>query len=244
LPIVTRGEDAQYGLAFDILSSQSKEVVTGHHNGVITLQLAGDAAAHREQPWITTGEPNRTLLGRLRHEIGHYYFFRLVRTSEGYLPEFRATFGDPGTDYRQALDPHYKCGPPPDWKKDYVSSYATVHAVVDWAETFAHYLHIRDALDTAAAFGLAPSGATLGRRTLGPSGFDTIIERWLPLAWALNMANRSLGRDDLYPFVPPTVVLAKMRLIHTIIEEMALHHVAEAGDSCTTSGRRGGEQWR
>jgi hypothetical protein len=130
---------------------------------------------------------------------------------------------------RQALDRHYRQGAPPDWKKDYVSPYATMHPAEDWAETFAHYLHIRDTLDSAAAFGFAPSGATFERRMLGPSGFDTIIDRWLPLAWALNMVNRSMGRDDLYPFVLPTVVLAKMRFIHTIIDEMAIQHVGEAG---------------
>jgi hypothetical protein len=135
---------------------------------------------------------------------------------------------------RQALDRHYRQGAPPDWKKDYVSPYATMHPAEDWAETFAHYLHIRDTLDTAAAFGFAPSGATFERRMLGPSGFDTIIDRWLPLAWALNMVNRSKGRDDLYPFVLPTVVLAKMRFMHTIIDEMAIQHVGEAGDARAT----------
>jgi len=95
-----------------------------------------------------------------------------------------------------------------------------MHPAEDWAETFAHYLHIRDALDTAAAFGFAPSGATFERRVLGPSGFDTIIEMWLPLAWALNMVNRSMGKEDLYPFVLPPAVLNKMRFIHTIIDEI------------------------
>jgi hypothetical protein len=229
LPIVNREEDPQYGLAFDLKSSQSENVVTGHHNGVITLDLAEGDDVHREQLRIAMDEPYRTLLGHFRHEIGHYYFHRLVDTAEEYLPRFCALSGDPDTDYRQALDRHYNCGPPPDWTKDYVSSYATMHAAEDWAETFAHYLHIRDTLDTAAAFGFAPSGATFERRMLGPSGFDTIIDRWLPLAWALNMVNRSMGRDDLYPFVLPTVVLAKMRFIHTIIDEMAIQHVGEAG---------------
>ena len=184
LPIVSRHDDPQYGLAFDLLSSQLKRVVTGHHNDVITLNLAAGDDVHREQLRIAMDEPYRTLLGHLRHEIGHYYFYRLVRTAEDYLRRFRALFGDPDTGYRQALDRHYNCGPPPDWKKDYVSSRATMHAAEDWAETFAHYLHIRDTLDTAAAFGFAPSGATFERQMLGPSGFDTIIDRWLPLAWA------------------------------------------------------------
>ena len=129
-------------------------------------------------------------------------------------------FGDPEADYQAALDRHYSEGAPVGWVNNYVSSYATMHPAEDWAETFAHYLHIRDTLDTAAAFGMAPAGATFDRRVLGPSGFDMIIEMWLPLAWALNMVNRSMGRGDLYPFVLPPAVLDKMRFIHTVIDEV------------------------
>jgi len=156
---------------------------------------------HREQLRISMDEPYRTLLGHFRHEIGHYYFFRLVGPSGEYVKEFTELFGDPDEDYQDALDRHYSQGPPEGWERDFVSSYATMHPAEDWAETFAHYLHIRDTLDTSAAFSFAPAGATYERRTLGPSGFDTLIEMWLPLAWALNMVNRSMGKGDLYPFV-------------------------------------------
>jgi hypothetical protein len=221
LPIISRDEDPQYGLAFDLLYSELETVVTGHHNGVITLNLAEGDDVHCERVRVAMDEPYRTLLGHLRQEIGHHYFDRLVGASQDCLPRFRALFGDPDADYQAALDRHYRYGAPPGWKKDYVSSYATVHPAEDWAETFAHYLHIRDTLDTAAAFGFAPSGAAFERRGLGRSGFDTIIEMWLPLAWALNMVNRSMGRLDLYPFVLPAVVLDKMRFIRTVIDEMA-----------------------
>jgi hypothetical protein len=220
LPIVGRDEDPDYGLAFDLLSSEFQTVVTGHHNGVITLDLAEGDDVHREQLRVAMDEPYRALLGHFRHEIGHYYFYRLVEPSQAYVQRFHDLFGDPNADYQAALDRHYRDGPPPDWEKTYVSSYASMHPAEDWAETFAHYLHIRDALDTAAAFGFAPSGATFERRVLGPSGFDTIIEMWLPLAWALNMVNRSMGKDDLYPFVLPTRVLDKMRFIHLIIDKI------------------------
>ena len=165
-------------------------------------------------------EPYRTLLGHLRHEIGHYYFYRLVEPSPAYSMRFRELYGDPDADYRAALDRHYNEGAPPGWEDNYVSSYATMHPAEDWAETFAHYLHIRDTLDTSAAFGFAPAAATFDRRALGPSGFDAIIDMWLPLSWALNMINRSMGREDLYPFVLPPAVLDKMRFIHTIIDEI------------------------
>jgi hypothetical protein len=220
LPIVGRDADADYGLAFDLLSSEHEKVFTGHANGVITLDLAEGDDVHREQLRIAMDEPYRTLLGHFRHEIGHYYFYRLVSPSPDYLRGFNELFGDPDLDYQAALDRHYSEGAPAGWERSYLSSYATMHPAEDWAETFAHYLHIRDTLDTAAAFSFAPAGATFERRVLGPSGFDTIIEMWLPLSWALNMVNRSMGKDDLYPFVLPPPVLEKMRFIHTVIDEV------------------------
>lgn len=221
LPIIGRSEDPEFGLAFDLLSSEGEKVFTGHHNGLITLDLAEGDDVHREQLRIAMSEPYRTLLGHFRHEIGHYYFYRLVGGSADRTAHFTDLFGDPNADYQDALDRHYSEGAPTGWEKNYVSSYATMHPAEDWAETFAHYLHIRDTLDTSAAFGMAPAGATFDRRVLGPSGFDTIIEMWLPLSWALNMVNRSMGREDLYPFVLPHAVLEKMRFIHTVIDAMA-----------------------
>jgi hypothetical protein len=219
LPIVGRDEDRDFGLAFDLLSSANEKVFTGHANGVITLDLAEGDDVHRERLRISMDEPYRTLLGHFRHEIGHYYYFRLVDPLPNHKKSFQELFGDPDADYQAALDRHYKEGAPPGWKKNFVSSYATMHPAEDWAETFAHYLHIRDTLDTAAAFSIAPAAATFERKVLGPSGFDQIIDMWLPLSWALNMINRSMGKVDLYPFVLPAAVLKKMRFIHTVVEE-------------------------
>ena len=165
-------------------------------------------------------EPYRTLLGHFRHEVGHYYFYRLITPSSDHLARFNELFGDPDADYQEALDRHYSQGAPRGWKKRFVSSYATMHPAEDWAETFAHYLHIRDTLDTSAWCGLAPATATFDRPALGPSAFPHIIELWLPLSWSLNMVNRSMGHDDLYPFVLPAAVLEKMQFIHTVIGEV------------------------
>jgi hypothetical protein len=220
LPIIGRDRDPQYGLAFDLLSSEYEKVLTGHDNGVITLDLAEGDDVHREQLRIEMDEPYRTLLGHFRHEIGHYYYYRLIDPDRDYVAQFCELFGDPDTDYQEALDRHYRDGAPSGWKKSFVSSYATMHPAEDWAETFAHYLHIRDTLDTSAAFGLAPAGATLQRRVLGPSAFPLLIDMWLPLSWSLNMVNRSMGHDDLYPFVLPAAVLDKMHFIHTVIAEV------------------------
>lgn len=220
LPIVGRDEDPDYGLAFDLLSSEHQKVFTGHENGVITLDLAEGDDVHREQLRKAMDEPYRTLLGHFRHEVGHYYYYRLVSVSPDYDARFRELFGDPDADYQAALDRHYNEGPPDNWGESYVSSYATMHPAEDWAETFAHYLHIRDTLDTAAAFGVAPAAATFERKVLGPSSFDAIIDMWLPLSWALNMLNRSMGKDDVYPFVLPVPVLEKMRFVHTVVDEI------------------------
>jgi hypothetical protein len=189
LPIVGRDQDPERGLAFDLLSSEHETVMTGHDDGVITLNLAEGDDVHREQLRIAMDEPYRTLLGHFRHEIGHYYFHALTGSSQLDLLRFRELFGDPDTDYQEALDRHYDKGAPEAWRKNYVSSYAAMHP--------------------------------FDRRVLGPSAFDTLIDTWLPLVWSLNMVNRSMGHDDLYPFVLPTRVLDKMRFIHTVIDEVA-----------------------
>jgi hypothetical protein len=220
LPIIGHDQDPDYGLAFRLLSSAHETVMTGHENGVITIDLAEGDDVHREQLRVEMDEPYRTLLGHFRHEVGHYYFYRLISPSSGYAARFRELFGDPDADYQEALDRHYSEGAPEGWKKRFVSSYATMHAAEDWAETFAHYLHIRDTLDTAAWSGFAPATATFDRPVLGPSAFNTIIDMWLPVSWSLNMVNRSMGHDDLYPFVLPVAVLEKMKFIHAVIDEV------------------------
>ncbi len=218
LPIVGRDQDPDHGLAFRLLSSAHENVITGHENGFITLDLAEGDDVHREQLRVEMDEPYRTLLGHFRHEIGHYYFYRLITPSNEYLARFNELFGDPDADYSEALDRHYSEGTPEGWQENFVSSYATMHPAEDWAETFAHYLHIRAALDTCAWCGFAPASATFGQTLLGPSAFRTIIDMWLPLSWSLNMVNRSMGHDDLYPFVLPVTVLEKMKFIHTVID--------------------------
>ncbi|HET9893088.1 MAG TPA: putative zinc-binding metallopeptidase [Mycobacterium sp.] len=220
LPIVGRDKDPDYGLAFRLLSSAHENVMTGHEDGVITIDLAEGDDAHREQLRVEMDEPYRTLLGHFRHEIGHYYYYRLIAPFRDHVQRFNELYGDHEADYQEALDRHYSEGAPEGWQEVYVSSYATMHPAEDWAETFAHYLHIRDTLDTSAWCGLAPASATIDRPALGPSAFQTIIDMWLPLSWSLNMVNRSMGHDDLYPFVLPVAVLEKMKFIYTVIDEV------------------------
>ncbi|HYB27559.1 MAG TPA: putative zinc-binding metallopeptidase [Solirubrobacteraceae bacterium] len=209
-------------LSFDLLSSHTGPVVTGHDQGVITIDLAESNDARREQRRAELGEPYRTMLGHFRHEIGHYYWPLLVEQT-GQLTAWRQLFGDEREDYQQALQRHYELGPPADWSERHVSAYATTHPWEDWAETFAHYLHIRDSLQTAAEFGLIVAGpavtddeslAALPQADTEEQPFNGVIEAWLPLTYALNAVNRSMGRDDLYPFTLAPAVIAKLAFVH------------------------------
>ena len=158
LPLVTRAEDPQ-GLAFDFLadpaenSPDTPSILTGHDNGLITINIAEADDAERERRRHSMGEPYRTLLGHLRHEIGHYYWNVLVRNDPS-LERFRQIFGDERQDYGEALKVHYAKGPKDDWQEEFVSAYAASHPWEDFAETWAHYLHIVDTLETAGAFGM------------------------------------------------------------------------------------------
>jgi hypothetical protein len=216
LPVTSRGSDPEHGLAFDLLSSADQPVVTGHDDGVITIDLAEGDAGHRESMREQLAEPYRTLLGHVRHETGHWYWQVLVEQAAdpAVLQRFRDVFGDERADYGQALQRHYDSPPPPDWPTHFVSTYATAHPWEDWAETFAHLLHIRDTLQTAAAYGVRTEDA---RPTEEDVPFEQIVATWLPLSVALNQVNRSMGKDDLYPFVLTAGVLAKLRFVDDLL---------------------------
>jgi hypothetical protein len=226
-------------LAFDLLSSEHEPVATAHADGVITIDLAESDDARREARRAELGEPYRTLLGHFRHELGHY-FQPLLVTGDEVWNACRALFGDEREDYRAAIERHYEQGPPEDWPDRHVSAYATMHPWEDWAETFAHYLHIRDTLQTAAEFGLQVNGplATSLDRTLkatpqpeaGQRAFDEVLENWLPLTYALNAVNRSMGRGDLYPFTLAAPVIAKLAFVHELVSSAR----SDAGLSATT----------
>nr|WP_223110981.1 putative zinc-binding metallopeptidase [Aeromicrobium senzhongii] len=209
LPIVTRAQDPENGLAFDLLSSANVPVTTGHQNGVVTIDLAEGDSVHRERLRRDLDEPYRTLLGHFRHETGHYYEALLVR--DELLDRARELFGDERQDYGEALDRHYAEGPPAGWRARYISAYATMHPWEDFAETFAHFLHIADTIDTAQSLGLT---------TVDPSAFrsfrDLVAGVWIPLSVALNQINRSMGKEPLYPFVIAAPVLEKLEFVASL----------------------------
>jgi hypothetical protein len=236
LPLVSRADDPRTGLGFDFLSGsgrnspQATEIITGHACGLITIDIAEADDAERERNRQDMAEPFRTLLGHFRHEVGHYYWDRLVGGGL-WLNAFRTLFGDERGDYQAALRVHYAAGPPPDWQECFVSSYASSHPWEDFAETWAHYLHIVDALETAYSFGLSVrprAGRDPGLSTAidfdayPQSDFDTLVRAWLPLTYAVNSLNHSVGQPDLYPFVLAPTVIGKLRFIHGLVHGAAV----------------------
>jgi len=226
LPHPTRGE-ADGGLCFDFLADQTgadgtvTRVMTGHAEGVITLNIAEADAAERVARRQALGEPYRTLIGHMRHEVGHYYWNLLIRDG-GRLAAFRAVFGDERADYAAALAAHYERGPQKRPPKGFISAYAASHPWEDWAETWAHYFHIVDASETAHAFGMRlHDGTQVDRNPYTDEDFTEILADWVPLTVAMNCLNRSLGQPDLYPFVLSQPVKEKLRFIHDLIRETA-----------------------
>ncbi|KMO28257.1 zinc-binding metallopeptidase family protein [Methylobacterium aquaticum] len=229
LPLQTRAEDPEHGLIFHFLAdppeNQGPKVMTGHDNGVITIALVEADDAEREKRRREMGEPYRTLLGHFRHEVGHHYWDLLVRDA-GRLDACRAVFGDDSQDYDAALKRHYEQGTPADWQENFVSAYATTHPWEDFAETWAHYLHIVDTLEMASAFGmqvhpLLDAGGELAARIdfdpYAAEGIEQIMAAWLPFVFALNSVNRAMGQGDLYPFVLAPPVIGKLGFIHGLV---------------------------
>jgi hypothetical protein len=215
LPLSPKSEDEQFGLAFDIKADTDGErVLTGHADGLITLNLGEADAATREKMRLDMKERYRTLLGHFRHEVGHYYF-RLLVENGGPVEDFRRLFGDERADYSASLKAHYAKtqGTP---NPAFISAYAEAHPWEDFAETFAHYLHMIDTLETAHHLGLS-----LGRSAKPADGsdLDALLTEWGNLAIALNMLNRSMGLADAYPFAITDAVRAKLAFVHRLVRE-------------------------
>jgi hypothetical protein len=220
LPVETQAERPT-GLAFQFLADplpSGAPVMTGHADGTITINLAEADDAERERRRQQMGELYRTLLGHFRHEIGHYYWDRLIADTP-HLEEFRRIFGDERGDYDRALQNYYAFGAAADWSEHFISPYASAHPWEDFAETWAHYFHMIDTLETAHVAGLAVSpklpqspGAVFDFHPRNTS-MNRLVEAWLALTFAVNSINRSMGLRDLYPFVLGPQAVAKLTFV-------------------------------
>jgi len=233
LPVASRiSEDSEHGLMFDFLRSPAggPHVVTGHDTGLITVNVDEADDAQREAVRKALREPYRTLLGHFRHEVGHYYWGRLVQGT-AWMEGFRTLFGDESRDYAASLRQNHEQGPPAQWWLHHVSAYASSHPWEDWAECWAHYLHMRDSIDTAQSFGLAIDHAQL---EFTPFTLDALyqpehpdaqrflgfLNDWTRLSTLLNEMSRSMGQPDFYPFVLPHEVVAKLHFIHLLVSSV------------------------
>jgi hypothetical protein len=232
LPVSSKlEEDPERGLMFDLLRSPpgGPRVMTGHANGLITINVEEADDAKREQIKHDMREPYRTLLGHFRHEVGHYYWDRLVWGTR-WLEPFRRLFGDERASYSDALKRNYEQGPPADWQNSYVSSYAATHPWEDWAETWAHYLHMVDSFCTAIGFGIDAGNL---RCDIQPFTRDalyapddpqaerllSLLNAWIEIVTVLNEMARSMGHSDFYPFVMSKPVVAKLHFIHMVVAD-------------------------
>ncbi|WP_416065622.1 putative zinc-binding metallopeptidase [Rhizobium sp. ZK1] len=233
LPHPDRQEDPQGGLVFDFLEDAVQNdgnvvpAMTGHEEGLIAIRAAEADDVTREQARTAMDEPYRTLLGHFRHETGHFIWNKLVRDRNGF-DEFRAVFGDERHDYGAALQDHYANGPAPGWQENFISAYASVHPWEDFAECFAHYLHIVDTLETARSFGMAidPRGheeiaAEVDFSPYRARSAEQLVSAWVPLSLAINAIQRSMGQPDSYPFVLSSPVVTKLEYLHRLIQNAA-----------------------
>ena len=205
---------------FDLVYLPESQGVTGHRPGVVTIDLREVDDRFREAARVYFGEPDRTVLGHLRHEIGHHFWPLLVQHT-GAIDEFRVLFGDERVDYQSALERHYEQlgRPVPD---SHVSGYATAHPSEDWAETFAHYLHLRDGLETVEAFGF-------DRPTAHPDSLPSMLQRWHRVTSAVNEINLGLGHSRPYPFDLSPVVETKIEFVHRHVEIVTSQRRSQAG---------------
>jgi len=251
LPTPNKQADPVHGVSFQFLEAVSPQhcVLTGHDQGVITLNIAEADDVLREKARSRLHEPLRSLVGHFRHESGHYYWDRLVKGSS-WIEEFRQIFGDERAAYDEALSRHYAT-PVVGWHLNFISAYASAHPWEDWSECWAHYLHMVDGLETAAAWGLhldhaTPAGPPLQAMALSANAGSiepSLVEQWLPISQFTNSMNRSLGLHDSYPFVVPAPVVTKLEFVHRVIGAVqrgeatmnfALATPASNGDSATS----------
>src|SRR4029077_16912685 len=99
------------------------------------------------------------------------------------------------------------------------------HPWEDWAETWAHYLHMTDTLEMASDCGLSLRPARTEMQAARPqfslrqaagTPFEALINDWLAVTYIHNNLSRGLGQKDLYPFVLSDTGIAKLGFVHRI----------------------------
>lgn len=223
LPLENGWDAPETGLLLDFIEDEPSTaffpetfVHTGYLGGIITINTLEADDAEREAQRLQLNENYRTVLGHLRHESGHYYWQRL-NPDDNTRAAFIEMFGEENGSYKIALERYYADGPVQGWQNRYISAYASAHPVEDWAESWGHYLHIYDALETAAAHGLTYAGPA-------ELGISERIALWRGLSVTLNELTRSVGRGDAYPFLLNSEVEKKLVFVDEIIGLLQTQH--------------------
>ncbi|WP_199223227.1 putative zinc-binding metallopeptidase [Oricola cellulosilytica] len=218
------GGDSGPKPVFHMLAEQGRggtaSVIMGHDDGLVTINVMEADPAQRAQRRQALGEKLRTMIGHFRHELGHFFFFKRFAPQQGFTDSFRALFGDERGDYDKALETHYSKGPPAGWDERHVTEYASSHPHEDWAESFAHVLHLTDIIDSFAAAGLSsPSLSGAGYDAYRETDPERLIFTGVELGIALNHVNRSMGLGDIYPFVVTPPIREKLGFVHTWLQK-------------------------
>ena len=221
------------GLAFKFMASLPGEVVlTGHENGVITLNISEADDSEREAMRERMGENYRSLAGHIRHELGHYYWDLLSR-DQLWVESFRSCFGDERQNYDASLRTHHQNGAPADWAQTHISAYASSHPWEDWAETFGHYLHLEEGLSLARHFGLEPNELRLSAAKFNPAAlpasvdqsasneFMADVNRWIRLSLLINELAEGLGQPHPSPFILNVATVAKLWQVHSSLQKLS-----------------------
>lgn len=245
LPFHLKCDGQPHGLAFRFLDTvPGIPAITSHEDGVITMNIEEADDVIRERNRQQFHEPYRTLLGHFRHELGHYYWsqwFEYGADDDEPRAAFRSLFGDELADYQEAMSLYYQQGASPDWPQSFVTAYASMHPWEDWAETWAHYLHMMDAVDTARSFHIdieghvpvafyQPSSCVLPQPfdEEDPQEFLEIVNEWIRISPPLNEMASSLGQNMLYPFALSETTIRKMFFIHCMIQRIQSNSGAQA----------------
>ena len=127
-----------------------------------------------------------------------------------WIKYFIHTFGNPDQNYKESLDRYYANGPRWDWEHYHISAYASMHPLEDWTETWAHYLHMCDTLETAVSFKMIDVN-------LRSDDFHSIMSKWMELTITMNALTRSVGKPDAYPFTIKKNVTDKLHFVHRVV---------------------------
>lgn len=235
LPYGTAAENFPVPLSFDFKGDATQkrtlwfnmnkveQVYTGHASGKVTINIREADNVERERARMSFGEAHRTIIGHFRHEMGHYFWDVLVKNQ--CEAECVAVFGDHfDPDYGTALEIYYQNGAKENWKKNYISGYATMHPWEDFAESFATYLDMISVLDIAfhadELYAVEPTQAS----------FADISKHYSKLGLLLNEMNRAMGLLDLVPEVHTAGILKKVEFIHDLLSNAA-SYPRQAADS-------------